>query len=104
MGFPRNDFINEVRKQGHSEAFLAEALAYADVLDRKGLPVIFDRRHLAFMLNVEPAHLYMLINRASRFYKYFAIKKHSGGLRRIMAPYQELRRPQEWMTLTQSRL
>lgn len=97
MGFPRNDFIKEVRSQGHSESFLSETLAYADVLDRKGLPVIFDRRHLAFMLNVDPAHLYMLVDRASRFYKYFAIKKRSGGLRRIMAPYQELRRPQEWI-------
>jgi hypothetical protein len=49
------------------------------------------------MMNVDPAHLYMLVDRASRFYKYFAIKKHSGGLRRIMAPYQELRRSQEWI-------
>lgn len=97
MGFPRNDFIKEARSQGRSEAFIAEALAYADLLDGKGLPVIFDRRHLAFMLNVDPTHLYMLIDRVSRFYKYFAIKKHSGGLRRIMAPYQELRRPQEWI-------
>lgn len=97
MGFPRNDFIKEAKSQGHTDDFIAEALAYAEVLDAKGLPVIFDRRHLAFMLNVEPAHLYMLVDRASRFYKYFAIKKRSGGLRRIMAPYQELRRPQEWI-------
>ena len=76
MGFPRNDFIKEAKSQGHTDDFIAEALAYAEVLDAKGLPVIFDRRHLAFMLNVEPAHLYMLVDRASRFYKYFALAVH----------------------------
>ncbi len=52
MGFPRNDFITEATLQGRSQQFITEALRYADVLDGKGLPVIFDTSHLAFMLNM----------------------------------------------------
>ena len=51
MGFPRNEFITEAIRLGRSQEFITEALAYADALDNKGLPVIFDVGHLAFILN-----------------------------------------------------
>ena len=97
MGFLRNDFITEARKQGHSEEFIAETLSYASVLDEKGLPVIFDQQHLAFLLMMERKKLKSFIWEVSSHYKYFAIKKRSGGLRRIMAPYNDLREIQNWI-------
>lgn len=97
MGFPRNDFIFQVKKDGHSDAFLKETLAYAAILDGKGLPVIFDRRHLAFMFDIDSNDLHRLVNHVSGYYKYFAIKKRRGGLRRIMSPYHNLRMIQEWI-------
>ena len=97
MGFPRNDFITEAKLQGRSQQFITEALRYADVLDGKGLPVIFDTSHLAFMLNMSHRDLVHIAFMASVFYKYFAIKKRNGGYRRIMAPYMHLRQIQLWI-------
>ena len=97
MGFPRNDFITEAKLQGRSQQFITEALRYADVLDGKGLPVIFDTSHLAFMLNMSHRDLVHIAFMASVFYKYFAIKKRNGGYRRIMAPYMHLRQIQVWI-------
>lgn len=97
MGFPRNDFIAAAKAQKHSDMYLAETLRYASVLDDKGLPVIFNQQHLAFMLLMERKHLRRLINEVSGHYKYFAIRKRSGGLRRIMSPYSDLREVQVWI-------
>ena len=97
MGFPRSDFITEARKLGRSNKFIEEALQYASILDSNGLPVIFDQQHLAFLLMMDKQALRHLIFEAPSHYKYFAIKKRSGGLRRIMAPYNDLRNVQTWI-------
>lgn len=97
MGFPRNDFITEAKKQGHSEAYIEDCLHYADALEGRDLPVIFDAKHLAFILNYEPVVFYHFTGKVSEYYKYFAIKKRSGGLRRIMAPYENLKEMQLWI-------
>lgn len=97
MGFPRNDFLTEARKLGHSEEYISEALTYVGVLETKGLPIIFDQRHLSFLLCKEYRKLKWLMKSVSSYYKYFAIKKRRGGLRRIMSPYSELRDVQVWV-------
>lgn len=97
MGFPRNEFISEATKQGHSQGFITRALAYADALDNKGLPVIFDVGHLAYILNKNMNEMTSIIKNTSQKYSYFAIKKRNGRLRRIMAPYQELQMVQVWI-------
>ena len=97
MGFPRNDFITKATELGRSADFIREALAYASNLDEKGLPVIFNQRHMSFLLCMDHLQLRALTQSASGYYKYFAIKKHSGGLRRIMSPYRDLREVQIWI-------
>ena len=97
MGFPRNEFITEARKAGHSDKFIETTLNYADTLDKKGLPVIFNREHLAFLLMIDLRDLLHYMRESSHYYKYFAIKKKRGGLRRIIAPYSELRKIQDWI-------
>lgn len=97
MEFPRNDFISKAIKAGHSDDFIRATLSYADALDEKGLPVIFDRKHLAFMLLMDIHELLHYMRNVSDYYKYFAIKKRRGGLRRIIAPYSDLRRIQVWI-------
>lgn len=97
MGFPRNEFITEATRLGRSQGFITEALAYADALDNKGLPVIFDVGHLAFILNKDMKEVIRITKDASRQYRYFAIKKRNGGLRRIMAPYRDLQAVQQWI-------
>ncbi len=97
MEFPRNDFIMKARKLGRSDDFIKKILAYASNLDDKGVPVIFDQRHLSILLCMEYQQLRTLTRFASGYYKYFAIKKRSGGLRRIMSPYRDLREVQTWI-------
>lgn len=97
MGFPRNDYLTAAKDKKHSDEFISETLSYADGLDSKGLPVIFDQQHLSYLLCMEHRNLRQLVKSASRYYKYFAIKKRRGGLRRIMSPYSELRDVQTWI-------
>lgn len=97
MGFPRNDYLTAAKDKKHSDEFISETLSYADGLDSKGLPVIFDQQHLSYLLCMEHRNLRQLVKSASSYYKYFAIKKHRGGLRRIMSPYSELRDVQTWI-------
>lgn len=97
MGFPRNDYLTAAKDKKHSDEFISETLSYADGLDSKGLPVIFDQQHLSYLLCMEHRILRQLVKSASSYYKYFAIKKRRGGLRRIMSPYSELRDVQTWI-------
>lgn len=97
MGFPRNDYLTAAKDKKHSDEFISETLSYADGLDSKGLPVIFDQQHLSYLLCMEHRNLRQLVKSASSYYKYFAIKKRCGGLRRIMSPYSELRDVQTWI-------
>lgn len=97
MGFPRNDYLTAARDKNHSDDFISETLSYADELDGKGLPVIFDQQHLSYLLYMEHRNLKQLVRSVSSYYKYFAIKKRNGGLRRIMSPYSELRDVQIWI-------
>ena len=97
MGFPRNDYLTAAKDKKHSDEFISETLSYADGLDSKGLPVIFDQQHLSYLLCMEHRNLRQLVKAASSYYKYFAIKKRRGGLRRIMSPYSELRDVQTWI-------
>ena len=46
---------------------------------------------------MEHRELKQFVRSASGYYKYFAIKKRHGGLRRIMSPYSELRDVQTWI-------
>ena len=97
MGFPRNDYLTAAKDKKHSDEFISETLSYADGLDSKGLPAIFDQQHLSYLLCMEHRNLRQLAKSASSYYKYFAIKKRRGGLRRIMSPYSELRDVQTWI-------
>ena len=97
MGFPRNDYLTAAKDKKHSDEFISETLSYADGLDSKGLPVIFDQQHLSYLLCMEHRNLRQLVKSASSYYKYFAIKKRRGSLRRIMSPYSELRDVQTWI-------
>lgn len=91
MTYPRNDFIEQAKKQGHSMAFIQECLAYISKLDDNGLPVIFDFCHLASLLGMDVKKLNEFLRNKNFFYAYFTIQKRSGGRRRIMSPYSNLR-------------
>ena len=59
--------------------------------------VIFDSEHLAKLLCIENERLFAVINGTDRFYRTFEIKKRSGGMREIRAPYPSLKAVQWWI-------
>lgn len=97
MDFPRNLFIEQAKEAGHSEAFLKDTLNYIDVLAEKELPVIFSLNHLGLLMGTDIAVLNSLVRSRNHFYTYYAISKKSGGLRRIIAPFPELKKAQGWI-------
>ena len=59
--------------------------------------VILDAEHLAKLLYIENETLFAIINGTERFYRTFEIKKKSGGMREIRAPYPSLKTIQQWI-------
>lgn len=59
--------------------------------------VILDAEHLAKLLYIENKSLFAIINKPDAFYRTFEIKKKSGGMREIRAPYPSLKIIQQWI-------
>ena len=59
--------------------------------------VILDAEHLAKLLCIENASLFAIINKPEAFYRSFEIRKRSGGVREIRAPYPSLQIIQQWI-------
>ena len=84
-----DDFL---KKNNHldsrSSAFLSN---YFLELHRKGLVTVFNREHLASILDTPLEKLENLSSSVSNSYSRFQISKKSGGEREILAPYPELK-------------
>ena len=59
--------------------------------------VILDAEHLAKLLYIKNETLFAIINGTESFYRTFEIKKKSGGMREIRAPYPSLKTIQQWI-------
>lgn len=74
-----------------------EILNYVgNILSHKAC-VVLDSEHLAKLLNVNNNSLFAIINGTNHFYRTFKIKKRSGGVRKIHAPYPSLKIIQQWI-------
>ena len=62
-----------------------------------GVPPIFESSHLALLVGKDPADLSAMANGTKSYYRSFKIKKRSGGLREIQAPYPSLLEVQRWI-------
>ena len=61
------------------------------------MPVVFSLKHLAGMLSVNYDELSKLIRNRDGYYSYFLMKKRNGGKRRIVVPYNNLKKIQRWI-------
>lgn len=93
--FPRDSFIEIIKSSQHE--FKRVTVDYIDRLNKKHVPVIFSLKHLAELLSVDYIDLCDLIRCRDGYYSYFLIKKRSGGKRRIVVPYQNLKKIQRWI-------
>lgn len=95
MEFPRDSFLTLIKDS--PENYKQATIEYADNLSSKGLPVIFSLKHLCVLLDIKYQDMCRFIQMSDGFYAYFLIKKKSGGYRRIVVPYDNLKRIQRWI-------
>jgi len=89
----KRDFI----QHGVKDELVADYLVYIKPLVNKGLPIIFDFKHLCLLLGKNTLYLASVVNASSSHYREFTIPKRSGGLRTISAPYPTLLDCQRWI-------
>lgn len=92
--FPRDSFIETIKSS--QPKFKRVTVDYIDRLNKKQVPVIFSLKHLAELLSVDYFDLCDLIRYRDGYYSYFLIKKRNGGKRRIVVPYNNLKKIQRW--------
>lgn len=94
--------VHQLSKAAHSsldEVSAVHLKAYAQNLQRSGLPVIFTLGHLSKITGVDYSLLRATVERRREAanYRMFAIKKRSGGRRHIHAVTGELLRTQQFI-------
>lgn len=85
------------RSRGIRPDLLPQYLDYIRPLVERGVPVIFDFRHLCELLGRTPDFLARASTAPEHFYRSFKIPKKSGGYRTISAPYPSLKECQQWI-------
>ena len=80
-----------------SEDLKTSLLDYAEVLLDKGVPVIYDLDHLCALVGLKKYYVTSVIFCSKAHYREFEIKKRSGGVRQIRAPYPSLLYMQNWI-------
>lgn len=87
-------FYQAAVESGHSEEFINICLNYGAALHKRNLPVIFDGNQLRiyFGEKFNPTRWDY-----SNCYKRYDIRKRSGGVRHIAAPFKPLLGMQEWI-------
>ena len=95
MEFSIEKFVAEAQKANKSESYIAHYTQYADRLQQRGLPVLFDIGHLAHNMGI-PKDRLLAIARNKDYY-YYLMPKKSGGMRRIIVPNDDLKEVQRWI-------
>ncbi len=72
-------------------------LAYVDDMQSRGVPPVFEFRHLCLLLGRTEGYLASVVNAADAHYRTFVIPKRRGGYREICAPYPALLECQRWI-------
>ena len=93
--FPRDSFLVAIKDS--QPDFVRATVDYIDRLAKKNIPVIFSLKHLAEQIGMEYEDLINLIRVRDGYYSYYLIKKRKGGRRRIVVPYENLKRIQRWI-------
>lgn len=79
------------------KSVILELLLYAKKLKQKGLPVIYDIRHLSYLTGYREAYIQRILKNPQNFYRTFEIAKRSGNKRKITEPLPGLKYIQYWI-------
>lgn len=96
MEFPRDLFIEQLK--GCKPDYQSAIIKYTDRLLAKKLPVIYSLKHFTGIVEIDEEELDHMMYNIDCYYAYFTIKKkHGKKRRRIVVPYQNLKRIQRWI-------
>lgn len=92
-----NLWKNHFKDHGITEEIQFRYLSYIERILSSNVPIIFDFTHLAMLLSRTEVYLASVVNSTESHYREFQIRKRSGGLRTISAPYPALLEMQRWI-------
>lgn len=92
-----SEWRSHFRSRGIRPELSKDYVSYIKPLVKRGVPVIFDFRHLCELLGRTPDFLARATCAPEHFYRTFRIPKKSGGVREISAPYPSLKECQRWI-------
>lgn len=93
----RTKFISAAKSAGMPDDYVLRCLDYASPLADKGLPIIYDGKHLCRLVGYEPNYVYGASNAPGKYYRRFTITKRSGGRRELAEPLPSLKEIQRWI-------
>ena len=95
-----NKYIEQFTEKASKELSLEEigiCIRYATNLTNKGIPIIYDLKHLSLQTKYETYFLYLCIKFKDKVYRQFKIKKKNGTDRNISEPLPNLKNIQVWI-------
>lgn len=91
------EFQRQAYKAGKSREYCDKWLQYAHKLAARGLPVIYDQKHLCQLVGYRQEYVYAVSNAQEHFYRRYSIPKKNGGSREISEPLPSLKEIQRWI-------
>jgi RNA-directed DNA polymerase len=92
-----NEFKFQAFEKGFDETYYSTLLEYAFKLFNKKLPIIYDLEHFSLLVGYDSKYVQGAYYETPSFYRYYTIKKRSGGLREISEPLPSLKEIQRWI-------
>lgn len=92
-----NKLKNKMLEADYDMTYIELCEEYSTRLLQNGLPVIFDRKHLALLLGLKEEYLKTLIVLSDELYKEVRVPKSLGGYREIDIPVEGLKYVQRWI-------
>lgn len=91
------EWVKHFERRGISQGLVDAYIPYVKKLSSSNSPVIFEFEHLSRLIGVDQHELRKMVNASHAFYRSFQIKKRSGGVREIYAPYPSMLMCQDWI-------
>lgn len=92
------DLKRKLIEDGYSQEYRQLCIQYSQRLLENNLPVIFDKEHLALLIDIDVKYLNKLVMVPEKFYKLARIpKRKEGEYRELSLPFETMKEVQRWM-------
>lgn len=90
-------YLVKVNSLSNNPDYISKIQKYIFEIDKNHVPVVFDYKHFSLLTNTSTTYLSSIVLRTHHLYRFFYIKKRSGGKRRISVPENGLINLQDWL-------